>query len=312
MRAGHLDATGAFVEPAGGSLINDRAISARAQEVVQPTDKVRTFRISTNLLGAGFVEAISSHTLVDIAAAQPAASGGAIAGEVVRVPVLESAGASRVGRFGWKNQHGSLLSFAADAYLNEVGITSRLLPVENSSMGRSVARWDTVVDPEDTNNDIDAFAAFMRATKAPPRDPALAATADAIAGSALFNQVGCTVCHVASIVTAPVSTMIDGGSFRVPAALGNKIIHPYSDYLLHDVGTGDGIVQNGGATTANKVRTAPLWGLRTRSRHMHDGDAVTVVDAIRRHGGEAAGVLDAYRALNATRRNQILAFLESL
>jgi CxxC motif-containing protein (DUF1111 family) len=312
LRAGHADAAGQFVEAPGGSLINDRAIHARIQETVPGAEKVRTLRTSPSVLGVGFVEAIRSGTLAQIANAQPGQSGGAIAGEVIRVPVLEMDGAFRVGRFGWKNQHASLLSFSADAYLNEIGITSRLQPVENTSMGRAIARFDAVPDPEDTEDDIDGFAAFMRATKAPPRDGALAATPDATAGAALFNQVGCNICHVPSIVTAPAGTLINGGALTVPPALGNKIIHPFSDYLLHDVGSGDGIVQNGGPSTANKVRTAPLWGLRARSRHMHDGEALTLLDAIRRHGGEAAGVVYAFRTLSATRRNQILAFLESL
>jgi CxxC motif-containing protein (DUF1111 family) len=119
----------------------------------------------------------------------------------------------------------------------------------------------------------------MRATKVPPVDPVVAATSDAQAGSKLFAQIGCTFCHVSSITMAPAGTVINGGAFAVPDALGNKIIHPYSDFLLHDVGTGDGIVQNGPPETANKLRTAPLWGLRTRDRLMHDGESLTRSDA---------------------------------
>jgi CxxC motif-containing protein (DUF1111 family) len=98
----------------------------------------------------------------------------------------------------------------------------------------------------------------------------------------------------------------------VPAALGNKIIHPYSDFLLHNVGTGDGIVQNGGQSTANKMRTAPLWGVRTRDRLMHDGESLTRSEAILRHAGEATGVINNYRSLSVTQRNQIATFLNSL
>jgi CxxC motif-containing protein (DUF1111 family) len=119
----------------------------------------------------------------------------------------------------------------------------------------------------------------MRATKVPPVDPVVAATSDAQAGRKLFAQIGCTFCHVSSTTTAPAGTVINGGAFAVPDALGNKIIHPYSDFLLHDVGTGDGIVQNGPPETANKLRTAPLWGLRTRDRLMHDGESLTRSDA---------------------------------
>ena len=228
------------------------------------------------------------------------------------MPVSEAPGAVRVGRFGWKNQHASLLSFSADAYLNEIGVTSRLQPTENTSLGSSVAAFDSVPDPEDADNDIDVFANFMRSTKAPPRDAALAGTADAVAGSNLFNSIGCSICHVPNITTAAVGTSINGGALIVPAALGNKIIHPYSDFLLHDVGSGDGIVQNGGQSTANKLRTQPLWGVRTHSRRMHDGESLTFTDAILRHGGEATFVTNNFRALSGNQQNQIVTFLKSL
>ncbi len=312
LRAGHRDASGNFVDAPGGSLINDRAIDASIQERVPGAETVRAFRLSTNTLGLGFVEAINSNTLVAIANSQPSQSGGRIAGQVIQVPVLEAAGAIRVGRFGWKNQHASLLSFAADAYLNEIGITNRLVTTENTSLGNSVAAFDHVPDPEDVDNDIDQFAQFMRATKAPPRDTALAATADAVAGASLFNQIGCNVCHVTSLTTSAPGTIINGGAFTVPAALGNKVIHPYSDFLLHDIGTGDGIVQNGGQSTANKLRTVPLWGVRTHDRHMHDGATLTFNEAILRHAGEASGVTNSYRGLSATQQNQLITFLKSL
>jgi len=275
-------------------------------------DAVRTFRTSLNTLGDGFIEAIDDHALVEIAHNQPQLSGGMIAGQVIRVPMLEAPGVVRVGRFGWKNQHASLLSFSADAYLNEVGITSRLLPEENTSMGNPVAAFDTVADPEDIHSDIDLFARFMRATKAPPRDASMAATPDARAGAQLFNQIGCAICHVPSFVTAPPGTAINGGTFVVPAALGNKSIHPFSDFLLHDLGTGDGIVQNGDASTANKLRTPPLWGVRMRTRLLHDGQSLTFEEVIWRHRGEARMVVAKYYLLNDTQRAQILRFLRSL
>jgi CxxC motif-containing protein (DUF1111 family) len=325
LRAGHRDGFGNFVDAPGGSLINDRAINAAIQErVPSSAENIRTFRTSLNVLGDGFVEAIDSNTIVAIANNQPNQSGGAIAGQVIQVPVLEANGSLRVGRFGWKNQHASLLSFSSDAYLNEMGITNRFARTENTSLGQSVAAFDTVPDntpcdsnpsvicAEDPGQDINVFAQFMRATKAPPRDTTLAATADAQAGQSLFNQIGCNICHVASITTAPAGTVINGGAFTVTAALGSKIIHPYSDFLLHDVGTGDGIVQNGGQSTANKLRTPPLWGVRTRDRLMHDGETLTRTEAITRHAGEATFVINNFRSLSLTQRNQIATFLNSL
>src|SRR6202041_4170019 len=93
-----------------------------------------------------------------------------------------------------------------------------------------------------------------------------------------------------NITTAPTGTVINGGAFTVPDALGNKIIHPYSDFLLHDIETGDGIVQAGPQDTANKLRTAALWGLRMRPRYMHDLRSLTLSNAIERHQGEAEDV----------------------
>jgi len=312
LRAGHNDAAGNFVDAPGGSLINDRAIRSSLQERVPGNETVRALRISTNVLGLGYVEAINSTTLVNIANGQPGLSGGKINGQVIQVPVSEVPGAMRAGRFGWKNQHASLLSFSADAYLNEIGVTSRLQPTENTAMGASVGRSDNVADPEDTENDIDVFAQFMRATKAPPRDTVQAATADSQAGATLFSAIGCNICHVANITTASPGTVINGGALTVAAALGNKIIHPYGDFLLHDIGTGDGIVQNGGQRTANMLRTLPLWGARTRGRHMHDGASLTFTEAIRRHAGEAAGVTSKFNGLNATQQRQVVEFLKSL
>jgi CxxC motif-containing protein (DUF1111 family) len=152
----------------------------------------------------------------------------------------------------------------------------------------------------------------MRATKAPSRNETLAATPDAVNGARLFESVGCMNCHVSEIVTAPVGTVINGGAFIVPDALGGKIIHPYGDFLLHNVGTGDGIKQNGGRSTTSKMRTMPLWGLRTRTRFMHDGASLTLNDAILRHRGEASFVTRSYLSLNNAERQQILVFLSSL
>jgi CxxC motif-containing protein (DUF1111 family) len=307
LRAGHFNGTN-FVDHPGGSLINDRAINAVIQERVLGGNEVRTFRTSLNIAGDGFVEAIDSNTLLAISNGQPAS----MRGQFIQVPVLEAPGNNRGGRFGWKNQHASLISFSADAYLNEMGITSPLQPTENTSNGNSVAAFDTVADPEDDGEDIEIFARFMRALKAPPRDAALAATADAVTGSNLFNSIGCNVCHVTQIVTSPPGTVINGGQFTVPAALGNKRIRPFSDFLLHDVGTGDGIVQNGGQSTRNKVRTPPLWGVRTRNRLMHDGETLNRNEAILRHAGEATSVINSYNALSATQKNQLITFLNSL
>ena len=310
LRAGHFNGV-SFVDHPGGSLINDRANDRSIQEHILTGNEVRTLRLTLSIAGDGFVESIDSNTLAAIANAQPAGQ----RGTVIQVPVLEAANQVRVGRFGWKNQNSSLLSFSADAYLNEMGITNRLLQTENTSNGTVVqgGPFDGKADPagtgEDDANDIDAFTAFMRCIKAPPRGPI---NAQVNAGQTTFTQIGCAVCHVATITTAPAGTVINAGALTVSTALGDKNIHPFGDFLLHDVGTGDGIVQNGGQGTRNQVRTAPLWGIGARTRFMHDGNSVTVTDAINRHGNQGATARNNFNALSATNQQNVLAFIFSL
>jgi CxxC motif-containing protein (DUF1111 family) len=322
LRIGHRDISGNFVNPtipindgadsiAGRSIMNDRAVVPGAQEHIPASEDVRALRAALSTLGDGFVEAIDDNTLRAIAARQPELSGGLIQGEAIEVPVLEAPGQTRIGRFGWKDQHSSLLSFVGDAYLNEMGVTNRLRPKDVTNVGKSSP------DPEDTADtlglaDIDHFTQFIRGTKVPPRDETLANTPAAKAGERLFANIGCAACHVSAITTARPGTIINGGMFTVPAALGNKVIHPYSDFLLHDVETGDGIVQAGPQDTADKLRTAALWGLRMRPRYMHDLKSLTLQNAIERHGGEAERVKRRFRELTREQKQQLFSFLESL
>lgn len=349
LRVGHRGPHGRFenaaipiargtVTIAGRTLVNDRAICPNAafpdseiQERVPDTETIRTTRASVSLLGDGLVEAVDDETLVNLARRQCRLSHGRICGQAIRVPVVEARGTTRIGRFGWKDQQASLLSFAGDAYLNEMGITNRLFPDEVTAI------CNTAVEPNDQPGpdslaDVDHFARFIRATKAPSRDTLLAATPKARRGSALFDRIGCAACHVRTLTTAAAGTAINGGTFTIPAALGQKAFHPFSDFLLHNVGTGDGIVMampehygrtvyqvvwknfwvDSLARTANKIRTAPLWGVRLRPRLMHDAQSLTFRDAIGRHRGEARGVTDRFKRLPRGDQEALLAFLTSL
>jgi CxxC motif-containing protein (DUF1111 family) len=313
-RAGFLR-NGQFFDPPGGSLIQDRSIDPRVQELVPRGADVVAFRASLSILGLGFVEAIANETLADIQRNQPAD----VRGRLIQVPVLEAPGQTRVGRFGWKNQQASLLSFSADAYVNEMGITSPMQRDENSFNGNvaAAARYDNVPpgspnDVDDEGVDVALFALFMRSTLAPPRDLALANTRDAVNGSRIFDRIGCATCHTRTIVTARPGSWINGNTLKVAEALGNKTIQPFSDFLLHDVSTGDGIVQNGGQATRNMLRTVPLWGLRARGRFMHDLQSLTLTDAIRRHGGQATRARQNFDALSRFEEDDVLTFLMSL
>ena len=349
LRVGHTGPDGKFQDPAipiargtevikGRSLVNDRAIcpngafpSTEIQERVPDSERIRTFRASVNLLGDGFVEAVADQTFIDLAREQCKKNHNKICGQVLFVPVVESPGQTAVGRFGWKDQHASLLSFSGDAYLNEMGITNRLQPDEVTSL------CNTASEPNDTPGadglaDIDHFARFIRATEAPARDAQLAQSAKALKGAELFDKVGCDICHVHTLTTVPAGTKLNGGAYTVSSALGDRAFHPYGDFLLHNVGTGDGIVQSMTEhygknmykitwkrlslpefqNTANKIRTAPLWGVRLHSRLMHDGESTTLLDAILRHRGESEHVTEKFEKLKSDQKEELLEFLRSL
>jgi len=349
LRVGHQGADGHFRTPdipiahgaevvTGRSLVNDRAICPNAafpdkeiQERVPETETIRTFRLSLNLLGDGFLEAVADQTLIDLSKQQCKSSHGKICGQILYVPIVEAPGQMGVGRFGWKDQHASLLSFAADAYLNEMGITNRLQPNEVTNLCNTVPEPNDTIGP-DGLSDIEHFTRFIRATKAPARDPALASSAAANKGLGLFEKIGCVSCHVETLTTAPAGTKINGGTFTIPAALGSITLHPYGDFLMHDVGTGDGILQatrehyghqvfqqmsgylskQDFESSRNKIRTAPLWGVRLRPRLMHDGASLTLLEAITRHSGEAGHVIKQFEKLKRPEQNAIIEFLKSL
>jgi CxxC motif-containing protein (DUF1111 family) len=306
-RAGGTDIFGNFVAPPGGqTLIQDRAIDPDAEERINTGLPLHEFRSTRTVLGDGFVEAIANQTLQNNVAAQPSAQ----RGQLRTVNVLEAPGQTRIGRFGHKSQHASLVSFSADAYLNEMGITSDLLPNENNILGASSAPFDTVADPEDEGNeDVEAFAAFMRALRVPGRGPI---NSNVTAGDSLFTSIGCAVCHTRTFTTAAPGTFINGNAFQVPTALGNKIIHPFSDFALHDIGTSAGIGGEPGVNNRFATTTIALWGVRTKARFMMQGNTHTIFDSIQVHGGQASSSRTAFNNLSDTQKNQLIAFVLSL
>ena len=287
---------------AGGSLLQDHAIDPAVAEVVPEDATIIAQRQSTPLFGLGLIEAIPDASILALAN-RPVRDG--IKGRAAMV-VDVATSQLRVGRFGWKNQVATLLTFAGDAYVNEMGITSRLFPTENAPNGdlARLAAFDLYADPEDTidpavnKSDIDAAADFMRLLAPPPTVPL---TQAARSGQQLFQQINCTACHQPVLTT---------GASPI-AAISNKNVPLYSDLLLHEMGAlGDGIEH--GVAKGNEFRTAPLWGLRASGPYLHDGRAMTVDEAIRAHDGEAANPRDRYLRLTPTQRQQLIAFLNSI
>lgn len=296
--AGNFDPLTQF----GGSLIQDHAIGPRGAcnyvpELVPAQATLQAGRRATPLFGLGLVDAVPDSTFQELAANQATDSPGT-AGIVSTVTSL-STGHPAVGKFGWKGQNPSLFQFSGDAYLNEMGITSPQFPNENCPQGDcTLLSCNPVPGLNDDGTDVAAFRDFMTFLAPPPRGTI---GNDAKNGEKEFNKIGCNACHLASLET---------GASPI-AALSHVTFHPYSDFLLHDMGSlGDGIQQNG--ATGNLMRTAPLWGLRQVTTFLHDGRATSVTSAILAHEGQGQAARDAFSRLPDVQRAKILAFLSSL
>ena len=303
--AGQLaDGTFAALAPDGETLFHLFSVPGHACQPTIPAEAtVIVRRVPIPLFGAGLVEAIDDDTLLRLADGQ-VRGGDGISGRAALV-IDRGTGERRVGRFGWKGQHATLLAFGADAYRNEMGITNDLFPSE-LAVGineASMRACDPIPDPEDIadrrtrRRGIDNFASFMRFLA-----PVARGEVDATAreGAETFAAIGCASCHVPSLLTGANANPL---LHRQPVPL-------YSDLLLHDVGTGDGIRQ--GAAEPGEIRTSALWGLRLRRPLLHDGSAATMNDAIRRHGGEAESSRTRYDRLQEAQRAALRRFLLSL
>ena len=305
LRAGRRNANGEFetLDDSGDTLFHMFSVPGHGCQPVLPEDaNVFARRVPIPLFGAGLIEAIPDETLLGLEDPNDR-NGDGVSGRAAIVVDVAS-GARRVGRFGWKAQHATLITFGADAYRNEMGITNDLFPQE-SAFGIRADRLrlcDPFSDPEDIRDPrsrrrgIDNFASFMRFLAPAGRGSVNEQTQ---AGEQVFAAIGCTACHVPSLETG---------------ASGNPVFHRktvalFSDLLLHDVGTGDGIVQ--GAAQANEMRTPSLWGLRFRRPLLHDGTA-TLEEAILRHGREAELARRGFESLSDVNRAALLAFLGSL
>ncbi len=306
LRAGYRDIAGAHtgLNPAGDTLIHLLSTPAHTCQVQMPDDvTVIARRAPIPLFGAGLVEAIPDEALLALEDPVDRDRDGVSGRAAIIVDI--ASGQRRVGRFGWKAQHATLLTFGADAYRNEMGITNDLFPQE-SAFGVSAAQMrscDPFPDPEDRRDPrtgrrgIDNFESFMRFLAPVSRSHV---DEDTVAGERLFSAIGCAACHVAHLTTGP----------SAHPAFNRRSVGLFSDLLLHDIGTGDGIRQ--GAAEPGEIRTPALWGLRFRRPFLHDGSATTIADAIERHAGEAELARRGFQRLTPDERIRLLAFLRSL
>lgn len=305
LRAGRRNASGEFetLDASGDTLFHMFSVPGHGCQPVLPEDtNVFARRVPIPLFGAGLVEAIPDETLRALEDPSDRNRDG-VSGRAALIIDVAS-GERRVGRFGWKAQHATLLTFGADAYRNEMGITNDLFPHE-SAFGITADRMrlcDPFSDPEDIRDPrtrrrgIDNFASFMRFLAPVGRE---GLNDQVRVGEQVFAAIGCTTCHVPTLETGPSSNPL----------FNRKTVALFSDLLLHDVGTGDGIKQ--GAAEPNEIRTPALWGLRLRRPLLHDGTA-TLDEAIRRHAQEAELARRGFELLRDVDRAALLAFLRSL
>jgi len=310
-----IDNKGEF-EPYPGesqTLFQLLSVSQGCAETIPADATVVRSRVTNSSMAFGLIEAIPDSAIA--AHEDPAdADGDGISGRVHWVIPLETpGGAPRAGRFGWKAQIATVLSFSGDAARNEMGFTNRLEPHENAPNNDTarLLECDPVEDVEDVEDAegfafIDRVTHFQRYLAPPPQTPK-----SGMAGEAIFTSIGCAKCHVPQWSSSNDASLED--------AIRGKTFRPYSDFLLHDMGLlGDGIQQDDASEM--EMRTPVLWGLRRRDPMLHDGRAAggtfesRVTQAIVAHGpiGEGAASAAAFATLGSAERNQLIAFLDSL
>lgn len=298
------------LESLGGSLFQIEAIDPSIVETVPAIADVVANRVTPQAVGIGLLEAIDDADIIAYAAApqvDPSITG------VVRMTQPFEGGPMRASKMGWKGGVSTALSFSADASLNEMGLTNRFLTQENAPQGDAslLAIWDSVPDPEDFPDPvtglerIDRQADFQVLSAAPPQTPKSGMT-----GETVFEAIGCAGCHV----NTPYVT-----SGHSVAALNGISVKPYSDFLLHDMGSlGDGI--GDGPASESEMMTRTLWGFAMRQTGLHDGRYESsvlgfdgMVDAaIMDHDGEAAFSRTNYTNLTAGEKADLYKFLGSL
>jgi CxxC motif-containing protein (DUF1111 family) len=306
IRAAGRDASGRPVALSrdGETLFQLFSTPLHGCQVQLPADAVIIARrIPIPVFGAGLVEAIPDEAILALADPEDRNRDG-ISGRAAIIRDVAT-GAARVGRFGWKAQHATLLVFGADAYRNEMGITNDLFREELGFglTAEQYRRCDPFPDPEDRvdpatrRRGIDNFESFMKFLAPLGRGDL---TAQAAEGERVFAAIGCPSCHAPAFTTgASQERALD----RVPVPL-------FSDLLLHDIGTGDDIPQ--ASALPEEIRTPALWGLRFRRPLLHDGSAATVEEAIARHAGEAERARRGFVQLDEAGKAALLAFLKSL
>lgn len=265
-------------------------------------------RVGPQMIGLGLLDAI---TLADLQAHEDVndANGDGISGRINYVWDV-AANMLMPGRFGWKANQPNLTQQVAGAFNGDLGITSSMFPHDHCTSAQNdcnnAPNGNDSTGYELTAKQLDRVTFYSATLSVPGRRDAK--NEAVLKGKLLFNNAGCTGCHVASYTTGP----------HTIAAVSNQKIYPYTDLLLHDMGSGLADGYSDYMATGNEWRTPPLWGIGLFSTvnghtfYLHDGRAANLTEAILWHGGEAEKAKENFRKMSAQDREALLQFLNSL
>ncbi|MDP1747636.1 MAG: di-heme oxidoredictase family protein [Bacteroidota bacterium] len=299
----------------GGPQLQERSIPGYAPEAFPSQANVFTKRLAPAVMGLGYIAALSDASILANADSSDV-DGDGISGRVNYVTPTDFFtpqtihtvnNGKYIGRFGKKAEKVTIQDQVVFALKQDIGITSDFDTEDLYNAQSGINTGDHVPDPEVSSSFVHSLVFYMRTLKAPPRRNIN--DADVVAGQNLFEEIGCTSCHKSTFITTESDI----------SALSNQTFHPYSDFLLHDMGELLDDSYPEGSANSNEWRTPPLWGIGLAKDSqggnmflLHDGRATTFEGVISYHGGEASGRRAAFYALTEQQKGQIIKFLESL
>lgn len=266
-------------------------------------------RIPLRHIGLGLMMAVEQETILALEAAQvddPDISGRANF-------VTNRHGERVVGRIDHKAQSADLT--VEVSWQSDMGVTNEMFPAEPYEDQEPDAPGEILVHgAEISNEDMDAVDYYLHTIGVPARrdmdDPVVQR------GEELFQAAKCGVCHTPTMHTTGEMVYTIGGS-EVPEVVDQEI-HPYTDFLLHDMGPELADGRPDAEAGPSEWRTAPLWGVGLQgivdghTSFMHDGRARSLMEAVMWHFGEGEFSRDYVSNLSSSDRQALIRFLESL